>query len=72
MSELKINHTEEVLRYVELQEPIWWNADRTKLVAKGDPDAAYAYGGVSTRVPLAQAIEDGLVKEPKKKAKKAK
>lgn len=68
MAEFKINHTQEVQEFVELQEPLWWNADRTKLLAKGDPEAAFAYGGVSTRVPLEQAKADGLVKEPKKKA----
>ena len=56
---------------MELQEPLWWNADRTKLLAKGDPDAAFAYGGTSTRVPLEQAVADGLVKAPKEKAAKA-
>jgi hypothetical protein len=68
MGEVKISHEQEVLEFVRLQEPLWWNADRTKIVSKGDPDAAFAYGGISTRVPLEQAKADGLVKETKKKA----
>lgn len=70
MAEFKINHVQEVHDFVELQEPVWTNHDRTKLVAKDDPEAAFAYGGVSTRIPLEQAKADGLVKEKKASAKK--
>lgn len=72
MAEFKINEIEEVSRFVELQEPVWWNADGTKLVADGSPEASSLYGTTGDRLPLEQAIQDGLVKDPaaKKTAKK--
>lgn len=66
----KITEQKDEQDFVQLDEPVWWNADKTKLVAKDDPDAAHAYGGIATRVPREQAEADGLVKAKGKPATK--
>jgi hypothetical protein len=46
---------------VEVKQRLWLNADRTQVVADGDPDAAFLYALPGWSVPRDEAIRYGLV-----------
>lgn len=65
MAQLKINQLEEVQRYIEVQEPLWLNADRSKVLAEGDPEAAFLLATPGKRLSIEEAERYGLLKARK-------
>lgn len=63
MAKLKINQLETVHRFVEAVDPIWLNADRTKVVAEGDPEAAFLFASPGKRISVEDAARYGLISE---------
>jgi uncharacterized 2Fe-2S/4Fe-4S cluster protein (DUF4445 family) len=66
---LKFEQSKSVQDYVELGEPMWLTQDRTRLVAKDDPEAFYAYGAAGKRISPEEAKSLGLIKESKESKK---
>lgn len=54
-------------RWVEARERLWLTADRSRVVADGDPEAAFLLAAPGQRIPIEDAERYGLVK-PKKAA----
>lgn len=65
MAEFKINELQEVSEWVESEDRIWLTADRDRLVADGDPEAASLFTTPGKRISRADAIRYGLVKARK-------
>lgn len=61
----KINRNESRDRWVESEEALWLNADRSALVAEGDPEAAHLFASAGKRISREDAIRYGLVKPDK-------
>jgi pyruvate/2-oxoglutarate dehydrogenase complex dihydrolipoamide acyltransferase (E2) component len=63
MAELKVNELATTLRTVEAQDRMYLTADRERLVAEDDPEAASLFASPGTEITRADAIRYGLVKE---------
>jgi hypothetical protein len=69
----KINEKNETASWVEADEKLWLTADRERVVADGDPEAAFLFATPGKRVSREDAERYGLVKSAKAKgAAKAK
>ena len=62
----KVTEHSETHTWVEAGETMWLNADKSKLVADGDPDAAFLFTTPGKRIPREVAEQYGLVKASKK------
>lgn len=60
---LKITLVDESTPWVVAKERLWLTADRDRLVAEGDRDAAFLYAGVGKRFPRADAERLGLFED---------
>lgn len=58
----KINELAETSQWVQTEERLWLTADRGKLVAEGDPEAAFLFATPSDRISVADAERYGLLK----------
>lgn len=58
---LKITLVDESTPWVVAKERLWLTADRDRLVADGDEEAAFLYAGVGKRFPRAEAERYGLL-----------
>lgn len=65
MAQFKINELEQVSRWVEAEERLWLTADRERIVAEGDPEAAFLYASPGKRIDRLEAVRYGLVKRTK-------
>lgn len=61
----KIKENESLDRWVESEESLWLTADRERLVAADDPEAASLFASAGKRISRADAIRFGLVKPDK-------
>lgn len=59
---------ESLARWVECKEPLWLTADRDRLVAGDDPEAAFLFATPGKKISREDAERYGLVKAPAKKA----
>lgn len=65
-----IDEVTETQQYVVVNEPLWLTADRERVVAAGDPEAASLFASAGKRISREDAERYGLVKAAAKKAAK--
>lgn len=53
-----------MVKMIRLDRKLWLNADKTKVVEDGDPEAAFLYGIRGHLVPENEAIKLGAVPPP--------
>lgn len=70
MGDFTIIEREETLQWVETGEPLWLTADRERVVAEGDPEAAFLFASAGKRISREDAERYGLVKSSRRAAAK--
>ena len=62
MAAFKVNQLEEVQNWVQTEERLFLTADRERIVAEDDPEAAFLFASPSDRVSVEDAVRYGLIK----------
>jgi hypothetical protein len=66
MAAFKVNQLEEVQNWVQSEERLFLTADRERVVAEDDPEAAFLFASPSDRISVEDAARYGLIKSKAK------